>query len=262
MTGQGTGIRLTFHGDTAELLHRTPGRDGTTVAFPLSRRASLKDIIESLGIPHTEVGMIMLDGEEQGFERIPRAGEEYAIHPLSPEAPPTVATFLRPEPLPECRFLVDINVGRLAGRLRMAGLDTLAVAPDQSAGRLVRQAVRDHRILLTRNGDLLRHRLLVFGRLVRSQDPDEQLAEIIRLYRLQDQLRPFTRCLACNGLLAEVDKAAILDRLLPLTRKYFDRFKQCPDCGHIYWQGSHHQKMSEKLQHILGRDPDRIPGSH
>jgi len=242
-------IYLSFSGDTKELLRSAQERD--PLVYPLTRRASIKDIIEGLGVPHSEVGRILLDGLDQSFEKIPFDGEYYHIQPLSPHEPPTVPTFLRPEPLPACTFLVDVNVGRLAGLLRMAGIDAEAVAAGTAGDELLQRAVDGQRILLTRNRDLLKHRILVFGRLVRSQDPDAQLAEIIRLFRLQDELRPFTRCIACNGLLAEVDKAAIIDSLLPLTRKYFDRFKECPGCGNIYWHGSHHEKMTEKLRRIL-----------
>lgn len=255
MTAAGTTypkIYLSFSGDTKELLRPAQARD--PLIYPLTRRASIKDIIEGLGVPHTEVGRILLAGLDQSFEKIPYDGEHYHIHPFSPKEPPTVPTFLRPKPLPACTFLVDVNVGRLAGLLRMAGIDAEAVAPGTAGDDLLQRAVREQRILLTRNRELLRHRILVFGRLVRSQDPDEQLAEIINLYRLQDELRPFTRCIACNGLLAEVDKAAIIDRLLPLTKKYFDRFRECSGCGKIYWHGSHHEKMTEKLRRIVGQE--------
>ena len=242
-------IFLSFQGDTKKLLR--PAQERDPILYPLTRRASIKDIIEGLGVPHTDVGRILLDGLDQSFEKIPFDGEYYRIQPLSPHEPPTVPTFLRPEPLAACTFLVDVNVGRLAGLLRMAGIDAEAGVPGTAGDVLLRRAVDERRILLTRNRDLLRHRILVFGRLVRSQDPNEQLAEVIHLYRLQDALRPFTRCIACNGLLAEVDKAAIIDRLLPLTKKYFERFKECSGCGRIYWHGSHHEKMTEKLRRIL-----------
>lgn len=242
-------IYLSFSGDTKELLR--PAQERDPIVYPLTRRASIKDVLEGLGVPHTEVGRILLDGLDQSFAKIPCDGEYYRIQPLSPHEPPTVPTFLRPEPLPACAFLVDVNVGRLAGLLRMAGIDAAAAGPETETDDLLRRAADERRIVLSRNRDLLRHRILVFGRLVRSQDPDEQLAEIIHLYRLQDELRPFTRCIACNGLLAEIDKAKVIDRLLPLTKKYFDRFQECPGCGKIYWPGSHHEKMTEKLRRIL-----------
>jgi len=244
-------ISLTFHGDTTDLLRRAPEVD-RTIIYPLIRRASIKDIIEGLGVPHTEVGRIVLDGREQTFEKIAGDGAHFDIHPLSPALPPTITTILRPDPLSACIFLVDINVGRLAGLLRMAGFDAETIGPDTADTATVLRAIREGRILLTRNRDLLKHRKLVFGRLVRSQNPERQVKEIINLYSLEDRLQPFSRCIACNGMLAEVQKDAIIDRLLPLTKKYFHRFRQCSGCNNIYWHGSHHDKMTSKIAMILG----------
>lgn len=247
-----TNLFLTFYGDTVDLLRRTPD-DAKTIIYPLSRRASIKDILESLGVPHTEVGRIVLAGRDQTFEKIAEVGEHFHIHPLSPAMPPTVPTTLRPETLTDCIFLVDINVARLAGLLRMVGFDAEAVGRETTDKATLDKAIDEERILLTRNRDLLKQRRLVFGHLVRSQDPEQQLREVINLYSLQDRIRPFSRCIACNGLLAEVDKKTIIDQLLPLTKKYYHRFYQCTGCGKIYWQGSHHDKMTAQLERILDK---------
>ncbi len=247
-------ILLTFRGDTLDLLRRTPDANGTII-YPLSRRASIKDIFEGLGLPHTEVSRIILSRQEQTFEKIVLNGEHYEIHPLTSAMPPTMASTLRPIPLANYSFLVDINVGRLAGLLRIAGIDTEAVEPESTDSNTVQRAIDEKRILLTRNRDILKQRRLVFGRLVRSENPDDQLREIVDLYRLQNRLLPFTRCIACNGLLNEVPKDAIIDRLLPLTKKYYTLFSQCAACGKIYWRGSHHDRMTDKLEKIFGYKP-------
>ena len=241
---------LSFHGDTLDLLRRTPDPDGNIV-YPLSRRASIKDIIESLGLPHTEVSKIVLNGQEQTFEKIAGDGDHFEIHPLTSAMLPTMATTLRPIPLATCLFLVDINVGRLARLLRMTGIDAEAVAAESTDSATVQRAIEEKRILVTRNRNILRHRRLTFGRLVRSENPEHQLREIINLYQLQNRLMPFSRCIACNGLLTKVAKETIIDRLLPLTNKYYTRFNQCTDCGKIYWHGSHHKRMTDKIDRIL-----------
>ena len=243
---------LTFYGDTVDLLRITPGNNNT-ITYPLSRRASIKDIIESLGVPHTEIGKILLDGHEQTFNKIAQDNEHYQVFPLSPDILPTVATALRPEPLVTCHFLVDINVRRLAGLLRMAGLNTEDVGLDSANIATVEKAIDQERILLTRSRDLLKQSRLVFGHLVRSQNPEQQLKEIINLYDLHNQLHPFSRCIACNGLLIKVAKETIIDRLLPLTKKYYHQFSQCTDCSKVYWHGSHHDKMAAQLDRILAR---------
>ena len=242
---------LTFHGDTVDLLRNSPG-GSKTITYPLSRRASIKDVLESLGVPHTEVGRIVLDGREQTFEKIAEDNEHYMVYPVALEIPPTEATILRPDPLDDTIFLVDINVGRLAGMLRMAGFDAENISPDTSSAAIVQRAIDEKRILLTRNRDLLKQRRLVFGHLVRNHDPEQQLKEIVNLYGLLGKIRPFSRCIVCNGLLRWVEKESIIDRLLPLTKKYYHRFNQCTGCNKIYWHGSHHDKMTARLHRILG----------
>lgn len=254
-SGKTPPLFLKFYGDTLDLLNRIPDKDNTII-YPLSRRTSIKDILESLGVPHTEVGKIILDGVEQRFEKIAKNGEHFEIHPLSSALPSTMATRLRPNPLKTCcRFLVDINVERLAGLLRMAGFDADNIDSQSTSRAIVAKAIREGRILLTRNKDLLKHRELVFGRLVRNQDPDLQLKEVINLYTLENHLQPFTRCISCNGLLTDVKKEDIIDRLLPLTKKYFNDFRICTDCHKIYWRGSHHDKMTDKLKILVEKNP-------
>lgn len=242
-------IRLSFHGDTVDLLRRAPDTENTVI-YPSQRRASIKDIIEGLGVPHTEVGAITLEQQEQAFDVIPSGGQHYHIHPLSTAFSPLEPTLLRPDPLPGYAFLVDINVNRLGPLLRMAGFDARS-APVVGSAALARQAVLERRILLSRNRDLLKHRRVMHGHLVRSQDPHMQLAEIINLYRLHALARPFTRCMHCNTTLCHVRKEKIVHELLPLTRKYYSRFKQCPDCMKIYWRGSHHHHMEKKISRLL-----------
>ncbi len=262
-------LTLTFHGDTLELLRAAPGEadpsslsapmklmprwcNNNTVIYPLSRRASIKDILEGLGLPHTEVGRITEGGRDLTFAAVPAGGEHYAIDPWSPAISPLLPTPLRPQPLASCAFLVDNTVGKLARLLRMAGLDARTV-PEKEGRSLVATAVGLGRILLTRNRDLLKFRELTYGRLVRGNLAEAQLREIVGLYRLQDQLQPFSRCMSCNGSLTEIGKEAILDRLLPLTRKYYTRFSHCRDCGNIYWRGGHHQRMAARLATLLAK---------
>lgn len=239
---------LIFHGNTRDLLRRPHSGSGE-VSYPLERRASIKDIVESLGIPHTEVGRIVLGQREKTFAYIPASGDRLDIYPQSGVTLPTRATTLRPSPLGSLKFMVDINVGKLAQILRMAGLDAAGV-PDAVPRRIVETAVEQQRILLSRNRELLKHSLLEFGHLIREEIPDDQFREVILLYNLIPLLRPFSLCLRCNSPLIPVAKEAIIDRLKPLTKKYYSGFKQCRDCSRIYWKGSHHQHMLTTLERI------------
>lgn len=241
-------VTLILHDDLAGLTARQSGRLHTLV-LELSRRTSVKDFLEALGIPHTEIDRLTINGSEADFAGI--VGADDLIEAYGPPCPVdlTLPTRLRPEPLPELRFAVDANVGRLAGLLRMAGFDAFyeRQLPDRELAAL---AAREQRVLLSRDFALLKRRQVVFGRLVRADLPYEQLAEVVRLYGLADKFQPFSRCLRCNTPLLSVAKAEILERLEPLTRQYFHQFKSCPDCRRIYWAGSHQEKMLKTLEKL------------
>jgi len=217
-------------------------REQTAIRYPLHRRASIKDIIESLHIPHTEIASIRRAGRELPFTHIPGSGERLVLTSFPRGTDVTRPTLLRPEPLPAPKFAVDVNVGKLARLLRLAGIDTWYQA-NVGEEELARQAVASGRLLLSRNRDILRRKIVTWGRLVRHEQPEMQLTEVVNLYGLRESIVPFSRCLECNTLLLPVDKAAVLHRLEPLTRKYYHRFKRCPDCRRIYWQGSHHRRL-------------------
>ncbi|MFA7382799.1 MAG: Mut7-C RNAse domain-containing protein [Desulfurivibrionaceae bacterium] len=232
---------INFWGNLKELL-RPPFRGQNRVEYALTRQASVKDIIEALGVPHTEVGRLTVAGRELSFAAAGDEDETMEVYPLSPPVDVTAPTLLRPEPLPGLTFAVDINVGKLAALLRMAGFDVF-YRNYISDPKLVEVAKREKRILLSKDTDLLKRKEVVFGYLVREIQPERQLAEIIHLFGLQAQLKPLSRCLRCNGLLQGVDKEEIIAQLEPLTQKYYHSFRRCPGCGKIYWPGTHRDKM-------------------
>ena len=219
------------------------------IAYPLTRRASIKDIIEALYIPHTEINFIFHNDTEISFTHIPKAGERIFLHSFSPGTDVTHPTLLRPDPLPTTSFIVDINVGKLARLLRMSGIDTL-YDPQLQEKEIAEQAAADRRIMLSRNRDLLRRKSILWGHLVLAEQPEKQLAEVLTLFGLHDAIQPFSRCLRCNALLKPVEKSTILHRLEPLTKKYYQKFHACPECNQIYWQGSHHKRMEELIERV------------
>jgi hypothetical protein len=237
-------LSLIFHGNTRDLL-RLPLQEGMA-QYRLDRRAAIKDIIEAMGVPHTEVGRIVWAGRELTFHCIPEGGEEIHLYPFTRAIPVTRATVLRPAPFAGLRFLVDINVAKLARNLRMAGIDAASV-PDAGILEIARLANREERIVLTRNRELLKVRTIAFGQLLRSENPLRQLAEVVQRYDLHSRIQPFSRCLQCNTVLRPVAKERVIDRLEPLTKRYYNDFKQCKSCERIYWRGSHHEKMAEMI---------------
>jgi uncharacterized protein len=237
-------VLLRFHGDLASLLVRR-WRGNQLLELPLARRTSVKDFIEALGPPHTEVGMLLANGREVDFTY--QLEPEDSIEVFAPEPPVDVSkpSRLRPETFAGGRFIADVNVGKLARLLRMLGVDVSfyrGLADADCAAR----ARTEQRICLTTDAMLLKRRQIVHGHLVRDPVPENQLREVIHFYGLAARLRPFSRCLRCNDELMPVAKTKIIARLEPLTRKYYDAFERCPRCDRIYWAGSHREQM-EKL---------------
>ena len=251
--GQGP-ARFRFHPGVREIVR--PGKslrlaDGR-LGVDAARRAGIKDVIEALGVPHTEVGRIVVGeaegaaGREADFSHILEPGQEVEVFAVAPPLDVTRPSLLRPVPLDAARFLVDATCGRLARLLRLLGLDA---AYDRSwdDAAVARIADRERRIVLSMDRALLKRSAVAFGRLVRAHDPPEQLAEVLRHFGLRGPWAAFSRCLECNAELTPVPKAEILHRLLPLTRQYYDVFFRCPACDRIYWPGSHHDRMRERL---------------
>jgi uncharacterized protein with PIN domain len=233
-------VDLRFYAELCGLLPRQH-RSGRISHRPIETQ-SVKDLIESYGVPHTEVEVILVDGHSVGWEHRARAGERVSVYPVFESFDVRPLIRLRPEPLRETRFVLDGHLGALARRLRLLGFDCLydTEADDDD---LVEISVRDRRILLTRDRLLLRRRAVTHGYLLRSDRPDEQVTEVVRRFQLSASIEPFTRCPACNGKLRAVAKADIEHRLPPGTRRTYDDFQTCPDCGRDYWRGAHHARL-------------------
>ena len=215
---------------------------GKPVNLKFQGPQSVKHLIESLGIPHTEIGPPAANGESIGLEYIVHDGDMIEVQTVPPVE-------LDEEP----RFVLDGHLGRLASHLRMLGLDCLydnAYEDDE----LVRISVDEGRILLTRDRLLLMHKVITQGYLLRSLNSIEQLHEVVERFWLVKWVRPFQRCMNCNHLLEPVDKETVLEKLEPLTKKYYDEFKLCPACDQVYWKGSHYEKMSRLIESMAGQD--------
>lgn len=203
-----------------------------------NRKTSIKDVIESIGIPHTEAGSIIHHRKQVGFGFHVQQGHHFRIEAIKPPLDVFSSSLLRPEPLTEIKFMVDLNAGRLAKLLRMAGMDT-AYDPDLSDLEIAEKACNEKRILLTRDTNLLKRKHLEFAKYVKSIHPEDQLREVVDFFDLGRFLKPLTRCSMCNGLLEKTEKKNIVHRLQPKTILYYDDFLICSSCDRIYWSGSH-----------------------
>ena len=212
-----------------------------------ARKASIKDVIESVGIPHTETGAIINHGKQIGFGFYPQPGQHCRIESIKKPLDVFSPSILRPFPLEQMKFIVDLNAGRLAKLLRMAGLDT-AYEPSLSDPEIAGIAHNEKRILLTRDTNLLKRKNLDFAKYVRSVDPEEQLKEVVEFFDAGRFIAPLTRCSICNGILDDVEKQRIIDRLEPKTIQYYNDFRQCSSCDKIYWYGSHMEGIMQTLK--------------
>ncbi len=210
---------------------------------------SVKHHIESLGVPHTEVELILVNGRFVDFNYLVQADDQISVYPpfhtldVSPLVP------LRQSLTPPYRFILDNHLGKLARTLRLLGLDTLYANNEADDADLAHVAHEEKRILLTRDRGLLKRGNVIYGYCLRTRDSEKQLTAVMHRFQLHDEINPWTRCLRCNGLLQPVGKEAIVHRLEPKTKLYFDEFRICQTCGQIYWQGSHFSR----LQGIIDR---------
>jgi uncharacterized protein len=222
---------------------------GGHLLFTPDRNASVKDVIEAHGPPHTEIGAIHLDGIPVDFHARLNPGQIMDVFPIEIPWDIHQPTLLRPKPLLQVAFLVDKNVHRLAKLLRVAGLDA-ADCKGMDDEEIAAESERTSRILLSRDHRLLKRSRITWGRLVRSQQPWDQLLEILELFDLKTSLRPFTRCVYCNCWLQARSKEEVLDRLEPLTKRYYETFFECPECNRVFWPGSHHERLMNRLQSL------------
>jgi uncharacterized protein with PIN domain len=239
---------IRFHGDLEELLPLA--RRGGPVIHAFDGHPAVKDAIEALGVPHPEVDAILVDGRPVGFGHRLEAGSVVDVLPAGtrPDIPASERT--GPSSQTEPRFVLDGHLGRLARHLRMLGFDTW-YRRDAADDELAEVSRAEDRVLLTRDRALLRRGQVVRGRFVRSDRPAEQLREVVERFALAATARPFTRCIRCGERLEAVGREQVLDRLEPLTRRYYHEFARCPGCARVYWQGSHHARMARLVGSVL-----------
>ncbi len=227
-----------------------PADRGKTLGYRFDGNPAVKDPIETLGVPHSEVDLILVDGNSVGFRHPLGDGERVAVYPVFESFDISSLQHLRPQPLRVTRFMVDVNLGKLARRLRMLGFDTCYGNRYEDV-EIVEIARREQRIILTRDRRLLFRKAVSHGYWVRSDDPDTQLREVIERLDLAGQVDPLRRCLECNGRIESVDRETVWSSLQPLTRRYYEAFYRCPDCGKIYWEGSHVAHMSGAIRRLV-----------
>jgi len=215
---------------------------------------NVKDVIESLGVPHGEVDLVLADGASVDFLWTLHDGARVSVYPVFESLDITPVLRLRPAPLRVTRFVLDAHLGRLASYLRMLGFDTWW-RNDFQDEELAWISQQQERILLTRDVGLLKRSAVSHGYWVRHTRAREQVVEVLKRFDLMRAVAAFQRCLCCNSLLEPVSGASVRDRLPAKVRELHSEFRACPDCGRLYWKGSHYRHMSQFIAALTAKTP-------
>lgn len=235
-----------FYGELNDFLSKF--QRGQPIRCLFRGRQTVKHLIESLGVPHPEVGCIRLGERDLTFDALVEDGTFIEVYPPALPLPlPNDSVLSGEEPI---RFVLDNHLGRLAGYLRLFGFDAV-YRNDLQDDELAQISCAEGRVLLTRDHRLLMRACIQQGYWLRSKIPRQQLLEVLRRWNLAPLAQPFRRCYHCNDLLLEVPKEQILSQLQPLTRLYYNDFRLCPTCGQIYWKGSHYERMYPWMDQVL-----------
>lgn len=229
-----------------------PERRKREFAVPCARGASAKHMIEALGVPHTEVELILVNGDSVGFDHRLRDGDRVAVYPTFEAIDVTPLLRVREHPLRSIRFVADAHLGGLAHLLRMTGFDTLYDNNFRDEA-IEAVAASEGRIVLSRDREIFKRRGITHGCYVRALHSVAQLREVFARLDLAGSARPFTLCLTCNAPLRGIDKALVLERLPPAVRERYDRFSTCDRCNGVFWEGSHWRRMRTLVDELAAR---------
>jgi len=248
-------VDVRFFGDLDDLV--APGRRNRSSTVSVHAGTTVKDLVESLGVPHTEVDVMVVNGRSVGFDEQVHEGDRVDAHPSSHDVEVTPLIRLRPLPPAAPRFLLDVHLGRLARYLRLLGFDA-EWYPGAADEELARRSALEGRVLLTRDRGVLKRRAVVDGHLVRQTAPRRQIDEVLSRFELTAPFEPFGRCLACNGRLEDVAKDDVVGLLPPRTRRDYQQFRRCVSCGRVYWQGSHYDRLLALVDDLRRAHPAAV----
>jgi uncharacterized protein len=235
-----------FYDDLEELLPSS--KRGQEIICHFKGYQSVKHLIESLGVPHTEIGQVIVNSRVVDTSYRIQDGDRVEVLPARSD--PHQEDLLQEK---EIKFILDSHLGKLAAYLRMLGFDAL-YRNDYEDRQLAEVAEMEGRILLSRDRRLLMRKQVQAGYCVRKHNPQDQLKDVLNRFRLYSHIRPFQRCIRCNARLEKVSKEQVLDMLEPLTKLYYSSFSICPACHQVYWPGSHYEHMQRMIQKIIPED--------
>jgi uncharacterized protein len=234
-----------------ELNDFLPGyRKKVEFLFTFTGNPTVKDAIETIGVPHVEVDLILVDGRSVNFMYRIKDQDRISVYPVFESLDISEVQRLRASPLRDPRFILDVHLGRLAKYMRLCGFDT-RYEKDLSDREIVNISLSEKRAILTRDRGLLKTKEVTHGHWIRESKPTEQLREVIQVFNLNNSFHPFSRCLECNGVLVEVQMEDIDNMLPERTREYYRNFRKCPVCNRVYWEGSHYERMKKFVENVI-----------
>ena len=236
-----------FYEELNEFLPKEKLKKSFPVTF--TGKPSVKNTVEMLGVPHTEIDLILVNGTSVDFNYQLKGGEHISVYPVFESLDISPLIRLRSKPLRDTKFIVDVNLGKLARKLRLLGFDTL-FRNDFEDDEIIRIAAEEERIILTRDKGILKQNKVTHGYWLRNTDPSLQLKEVIKRLQLRNSFNPFTRCSRCNHKLRPVDKKDIASQLSSDTLQYYSEFWECEGCKNIYWAGSHFDSILEWIEKL------------
>jgi uncharacterized protein with PIN domain len=242
-----------FYGDLNDFM--PPDKRQVTLAYPFNPPVSVKHLIEAAGIPHTEVEIILANGESVDFSYLVQPDDRITVYPVFTQIDVTLLAQLRPPLSHPPRFILDNHLGRLARYLRLLGFDALYPDNHWDDEDLARMAQAEDRVMLTRDRGLLMRNVITHGYCLRTKNTLKQLTAVLHRFNLHDAIQPWQRCLRCNGNLEPVEKEKIQDRLEPKTKLYYHEFRICQDCEQIYWKGSHFEDLERLVTAVTDGRP-------
>jgi len=241
-------ISIRFYEELNDFL--PPEKRKITFEHEVQGNPNVKDTIEALGVPHTEVDLILVNDESVDFNYQIKGGERIAVYPVFEAMDISPVTKLRPKPLRDPKFLLDVHLGKLARFLRMLGFDT-HYENHLDDPEIIALLKKENRILLTRDLGLLKHNVVTHGYWLRETDPKLQVREIMDKFDLYSSAAPLTRCIECNGPIVSVEKSEVQDELPAITNEVFTEFFKCKACHKVYWRGSHYDEMQKMIDDFL-----------
>lgn len=240
-------VYLRFYEELNDFL--PPEKRKVLFEHTVKTRSSVKDVIEAVGVPHTEIDLILVNGKSVYFNYIVQEHDTISVYPVFESFDISEVTHLREKPLRNIKFICDVHLGRLARYLRMLGFDCL-YSSNYSKDEIVGISLDHRRTILTRDRNLLKRNEITQSYWIRNENPTKQVKEVLERFHLEKDIKGFTRCMECSGLLEKVEKDEIIDLLPPKVKEYHNEFYRCTVCRRIYWQGTHYENMKKMIEKI------------